>query len=214
MRRRRGDGFAGLSVAAAIQGEPGFPDALARLLRKVRVCGSVLGNMTVIEVTDATFLNDVVERSKEVPVVVDFWAAWCGPCRALTPVLHKLADEADGAWELATIDVDQNPVVSQGFRIQGIPAVRAFKDGEMVAQFNGALPESHVRDWLQNLVPAPDVDTTELEAKMDELLRLVATGDQQQKDGARSELLTLLEPLPTDHPLAIDVRRALSRALF
>ena len=170
--------------------------------------------MAVIEVNDTTFLDAVVERSKEVPVVVDFWAAWCGPCRALTPVLHKLADEADGAWDLATIDVDRNPVVSQGFRIQSIPAVRAFKDGEMVAQFNGALPESHVREWLRNFVPAPEVDTTDLETRMDELLKLVASGDAQAKEEARAELLRLLEPLPTDHPLAIEVRKSLSRALF
>ena len=109
-----------------------------------------------VEVSDQTFLKAVVERSREVPVVVDFWAAWCGPCRALGPVLHKLEAEADGEWELATVDVDRNPVVSQGFRIQGIPAVRAFKDGEMVAQFNGALPESHVRDWLKAFVPTAE----------------------------------------------------------
>lgn len=110
--------------------------------------------MAVTEVSDSTFLDAVVEHSKEVPVVVDFWAGWCGPCRALTPILLKLADEADGAWDLATVDVDRNPVVSQGFRIQSIPAVRAFKDGEMVAQFNGAVPESHVREWLKSFVPA------------------------------------------------------------
>ena len=108
--------------------------------------------MAVVEVTDQTFLDAVVERSKEVPVVVDFWAVWCGPCRALTPILHKLADEAEGTWELATIDVDQNPVVSQGFRIQSIPSVMAFKDGEMVAQFKGALPENNVRQWLQGFI--------------------------------------------------------------
>ena len=104
------------------------------------------------EVSDQDFLTAVVERSKEIPVVVDFWAAWCGPCRALGPVLQKLEAEADGAWELATVDVDRNPVVSQGFRIQGIPAVRAFKNGELVAQFNGALPEAHVRQWLKGLL--------------------------------------------------------------
>lgn len=170
--------------------------------------------MAVTEVTDQTFLDAVVERSKEVPVVVDFWAAWCGPCRALTPILHKLADEAAGTWELATIDVDQNPVVSQGFRIQGIPAVRAFKGGEMVAQFNGALPESHVRDWLKGFLPVPDTDTTEIEARRDELLQLVAHGTPEDKERARAELLELLGPVPVDHPLAIEIRKALSRALF
>ena len=104
--------------------------------------------MGSIEVTDQNFLTAVVERSHEVPVVVDFWAAWCGPCRALGPVLNKLADEANGTWELATVDVDTNPVVSQGFRIQGIPAVMAFKNGELVANFVGVMPEPHVRAWL------------------------------------------------------------------
>ena len=108
-----------------------------------------------MEVSDATFERDVIERSHDVPVVVDFWAAWCGPCRSLTPVLHKLADEAAGSWELATVDVDVNPMVSQGFRIQGIPAVKAFKDGKLVAEFTGALPEAQVRAWLEQLGPTP-----------------------------------------------------------
>ena len=112
------------------------------------------GGQTVVEVGDADFAERVVEESKRRPVVVDFWADWCGPCKTLGPVLEKVAEEHNGAFLLAKVDVDANRGVSQQFRIQSIPNVWAFVDGRPVDQFVGAIPEPAVREWIARLLPS------------------------------------------------------------
>jgi len=105
------------------------------------------------DVNDATFQHDVIDRSAEVAVVVDLWAAWCGPCLTLGPILERVVAESDGRVELAKVDVDANPGVANSFGVQSIPAVFALKDGKVVDQFIGALPEAQVRQFVEKLAP-------------------------------------------------------------
>jgi len=119
----------------------------------------------VIDVSEQDFQQEVIERSKQLPVVVDFWAAWCGPCRMLTPALEEATARREGDVLLAKVDVDANPGLSQAFGVQGIPAVKAFKDGRVVDEFVGAQPPANVERFFDGLVPS-------------EADRLVATGDE------------------------------------
>jgi putative thioredoxin len=114
--------------------------------------GEEAGSANVIDVTDQTFNADVVDRSRNVPVVLDLWADWCGPCKQLSPVLEKLADEADGAFVLAKVDVDANPQLSAALQVQSIPMVVAVVAGQVVDGFLGALPEANVREWLGQIM--------------------------------------------------------------
>jgi putative thioredoxin len=110
--------------------------------------------MAVIDVNEQDFEREVIERSRTTPVVVDFWAEWCGPCRALSPILEKEANAREGQVVLAKIDTDANPSISRAFGIQGIPAVKAFKDGRMVDEFVGLQPPANVARFFDGLVPS------------------------------------------------------------
>jgi putative thioredoxin len=139
----------------------------------------------VIVVTDATFMTDVIEQSRTVPVLVDFWADWCEPCKALGPILDKLAEEYDGAFLLAKADTEQAAQVAAALRVQSIPAVYLFVDGQPVDAFTGALPESDIRAFLGRHCQAPADD-------------LARAGDVLVQDGGEDAEKAFLEALAAD----------------
>jgi len=122
-----------------------------------------------VDVTDETFETAVIERSREVPVVVDLWAPWCGPCRTLGPILEKVTDETGGKVEMVKVNIDENPQIAQAFGVQSIPLVIALKDGQPVDGFLGAQPEQAVREFISGLLPS-EADQT--------IARLLEQGDE------------------------------------
>jgi putative thioredoxin len=145
---------AALSGAVDLTAVKARADAASRQGAAGDTDGSGVPDQRVVEVTEATFQTEVVDRSLQVLVVVDLWATWCGPCKQLSPVLERLAEEGNGAWVLATVDVDANPRIAQLFGVQSIPTVVAIAGGQPVDAFAGALPEPQVRQWIDSLLNA------------------------------------------------------------
>ncbi|MEA2229883.1 MAG: putative thioredoxin [Solirubrobacteraceae bacterium] len=159
--------------------------------------------MAVIDVTEQDFEREVIERSREIPVVVDFWAEWCGPCRMLGPILEKAADAREDKVVLAKLDTDANQNLAREYGIQGIPAVKAFRDGRVVDEFVGVKPPAEVERFFDSLAPseaeglvaagdeaslrrAIELEPTNAEAK-------VALAEQLHRRGERDEAMKLLE---------------------
>jgi putative thioredoxin len=190
--------------------------------------------MVEMDVTEATFERDVVERSHELPVVVDFWADWCGPCHMLTPVLEQAVQEREGAVVLAKVDIDANPGLAARFGVRGIPAVKAFRNGRVVSEFVGARAPQLVASFLNELSRPPEaqallaglretgerpelvaaVDAGHYERAFELLLGELGEAVDGQRDEIRRLMVALFAELGQDDPLVATYRRRLATALY
>ena len=181
--------------------------------------------MSAVDVTDQTFQIEVIERSQREPVVVDFWAEWCGPCKMLTPVLEQ--ETSEQGVTLAKIDVDANQEVAREYGINGIPAVKAFRNGQVVAEFVGAQPPERVKAFLEDLTKpslADTIDDAEIaealkandyERALQTLLQRVETvTTPEERNAARELMVQIFQELGQEHPLASTYRKKLAAAIF
>jgi putative thioredoxin len=156
--------------------------------------------MNAQDVSQADFEEQVIEASFKQPVVIDFWAPWCAPCKVLKPIMEKLADEYGGKFKLAKVNSDENPEISARYAVRGIPSVKAIVDGKVVNEFTGALPEGAVRDWLDKVIPSP------AEEMRREAQQLAAAGDLA---GALQLLAEATELDPDDEWVRVDAAELL-----
>ncbi|HMM55006.1 MAG TPA: tetratricopeptide repeat protein [Candidatus Desulfobacillus sp.] len=157
-------------------------------------------NSHCIDINEGNFMQEVIEASRRVPVVVDFWAPWCGPCRSLGPVLEKLAEEYQGRFRLAKVNADDNQALAAQFGVRGIPSVKAIVDGQIVDEFTGALPEAAVREFIDALMPSP------AEPLHQQALAARARGEA---GAARDLLQQALDLDPRHEPARLDLAEAL-----